>query len=343
VFTVFKTIALVLAAAALCVAVFVGPARVHEMIFPTPSVPADWQALLDAVRAFEQRMGFRATQNFKLRRDAAASYTTCVYVPRFTLPYSYQDPMIRWSDATDEQACRAAANGDDVYFTHVEAVGESATAMTQRILAGKLDRFLYLVIHEDCHDQFDLPFGFEEPLCNVLAYAGIAAFARKHYGWLTPERQAARRYVQRQARLTHAVVRYYGQIERLYARHARGRLTDEAALRARAYVFGAAERTLGWYRDTMSNVGLANEMTYSRHYPLIERVHRALGHDVAKTVAFFKAVDRAKPAAQTVLKAVGASDTSDIRFVRAYEAAIVETVLRELPHHTRGGAPSRIK
>lgn len=97
-------------------------------------------------------------------------------------------------------------------------------------------------------------------------------------------------------RLAHAVVGYYQQVEHLYARHARAEIAAEAALGERARLFSSAERTLDWKRRTMSNVGIANEMTYSRHYPLLETVYQTLGGDRAKTVAFFKQVDKQKPA-----------------------------------------------
>jgi hypothetical protein len=202
---------------------------------------------------------------------------------------------------------------------------------------------LYLVIHEDCHDQFDFPYGFEEALCNVLAYRGMTAFAREHYGAWTRANYAVRRYADTQTYLTHSVVSYYRQIEQLYARRASGEITALAALRERARVFGGAERTFGWYRGTLNNVGLANEMTYSRHFPLIDSVHVALGDDLAKTVAFFKAVDRVKTTAESVLLAERISDRKSAHFVHAHEAVVAQTVRRELAREAGIAAAARLK
>lgn len=328
---------------ALVAAVMAGPARLQEFFFPVPDVPGDWKSLLDEVRAYQRRIGFRDTANFRVTREQLSEYTICGYAPRLQLPYSYQDPAIRWSNATAEQACHADARAEDVYFARTEAVGEIGTAMTPRMLQGKLDRFLYLVIHEDCHDQFDFPYGFEEALCNLLGYQGMAAFARDKYGASAREHRAVRAYAQTQVQLTHAVVGYYRQVEQLYARHARGEMAAAAALIARVYLFGGAERTLGWRRRTMNNVGLANEMTYSRHYPLVERVYETLGQDMAQTVAFFKRVDRSKPAAAAVMAQQQISDPHSVRFVRAYETALAQVVEHLLADYSGTAATGRIK
>jgi hypothetical protein len=338
-----QKMALAAAAVVLFAALLAGPERTREFLLSAPRVPAQWQTLLADVRAFEQRIGFRATSNFDPRTGAKDGYTMCGHAPRLALPYSYQDPLIRWRDATTARACRDGAQDDDVYFVQVEAVGEVGAAVARSMLEGKLDRFLYLIIHEDCHDQFDFPYGFEEALCNVLAYRGMAAFAREHYGAWTRERQALRTYAVTQAQLTHTVVQYYAQVEALYARHARGDMATAAALLQRARVFGAAERSLGWHRRTLNNVGLANEMTYSRHYPLLERVVDALDGDLTRSVAFFKRADRSKPAPAAVMQVLRVADTKSLPFVRAYEAAVAAGVAQALADETGMAARRRIK
>ena len=321
-----KKLSLLLTVFTLSAILFGGCARIQDFVFPVPGVPSEWNALLADVRAFERRIGFKETANFKTVYQDAGSYSLCGYAPRLRLPYSYEDPAIRWGDAQNEQDCHAGAKADDVYFTTVEAVGEIGTAVTSTMLEGKLDRFLYLVIHEDCHDQFDLPYGVEEALCNLIGYKGMSAFTAQKYGSKAREGRAIRRYADHQSALTRAVVGYYNQVEELYAQHARHEISAEGVLKTRARIFGAAERTFGWKKNAMNNVGLANEMTYSRHYQQLERVHEALGNDLAKTVAFFKVVDKRKPAPASVMKQLRISDAISVQFVRAYETAVVDTI-----------------
>ena len=338
-----KRLAVLLSAVTLSAAVITGCSQLQDWILPTPSVPSEWNALLREVRGFERRIGFRETENFKEVYAEKGEYSMCGYAPRFQLPYSYEDPGIRWGDALNEKDCRAAANGDDIYFAKVEAIGEIGTAVTSTMLEGKLDRFLYLVIHEDCHDQFDLPYGVEEALCNLLGYKGMAVFAEERYGVKAREDRAIRRYSETQSRLTRATVNYYQQIELLYAQYARNEIVVDALQRERARIFSDAERTLAWKRGAMSNVGLASDMTYSRHYPLLETVHQTLGQDLSKTVAFFRQVDKVKPTRSAVMKQYRIADEKSARFVRAYEAAVAETIENVLRAYAGGNAPGWIK
>ncbi len=71
-------------------------AQFQDWIIPTPRVPAEWNALLDEVRAFERRIGFRETANFTDVFAERGGYRSCGHASKWHLPYSYQDPAIRW-------------------------------------------------------------------------------------------------------------------------------------------------------------------------------------------------------------------------------------------------------
>jgi len=115
----------------------------------TPRAYEQWTALIDEVRAFEQRIGFEPTDNFLDLSKEQAGFPICGYASRMYLPYSYEDPVIQWPESVTSRECRAAAEGTDVFFTTVEAIGEIGTPVTASMVGGKLDRVLYLVIHED--------------------------------------------------------------------------------------------------------------------------------------------------------------------------------------------------
>jgi hypothetical protein len=70
---------------------------------------------------------------------------------------------------------------------------------------------------------------------------------------------------------------------------------------------------------------MASEMTYSRHFPLSERVYNALGRDLARTVEFFRRVDAAKPSPAQFMKARNIASKDSVEFVRGYEAEVVKT------------------
>jgi hypothetical protein len=203
------------------------------------------------------------------------------------------------------------------------------------VLAVQLSRFLYLVVHEDCHEQFEFPYGIEEALCNLIAYKAMAQFSEEKYGPKAREYVAIQRYANREAERTRAIRTYYEQLAGHYARYERKELSEDALLRERAQVFGRAERVLAWQRGSLNNVSMANEMTYSRHYPLFESVYDALGRDLARTVEFFRRVDAVKPSPDEVMKMRGIADKDGLDFIRAYEAEIVRTIEAALVEGTR--------
>ena len=298
-------------------------------------VPRAWEPLLREVRAFEQRIGFQKTATFAEFSAEQGRVPFCGHVSPFYLPYSYEDPAIHWYNVTNERECRVHADGADVYFGTVEVLGEVGAAVSPEVLSVQLTRFLYLVFHEDCHEQFDLPYGVEEALCNVIAYKAMEQFSREKYGPEARQHLAIQRYTKVESTRTRTVKSLYEQVAVYYTRYDRKDLSAEALLKERARLFGKAERALAWKSGSLNNVGLANEMTYSRHYPLLEGVYDALGRDLSRTVDFFRRVDAAKPAPEAVMKKHRIETKEGVDFIRAYEAEVVRTIESELPKGTR--------
>ena len=298
-------------------------------------VPRAWEPLLQEVRAFEQRIGFQRTATFAEFSEEQGRVPFCGHVSPLYLPYSYEDPAIHWYNVATERECRAHADGADVYFGTVEVLGEVGAAVSPEVLSVQLTRFLYLVFHEDCHEQFEFPYGIEEALCNVIAYHAMEQFSRGKYGPEAREYLAIRRYTKGEAARTRTVKSIYEQLAVYYARYDGKELAADALLKERARLFGKAERALAWKRGSLNNVGIANEMTYSRHYPLLEGVYDALGQDLARTVEFFRRVDAAKPSPEAVLKKYKIASKDGLDFIRAYEAEVVRIVEASLPKTTR--------
>jgi len=324
------SLAVRLAAVALLAATIAGCAGVR-----TPRAYEQWTALIDEVRAFEQQIGFEPTDNFLDLSKEQAGFPICGYASRLYLPYSYEDPAIQWPESVTSRECRAAAEGTDVFFTTVEAVGEIGTPVTASMVGGKLDRVLYLVIHEDCHDQFELPYGIEEALCNLIAYKAMAVFTEQKFGADSREHKAIRGYADQQSELTRATKAVYEQLAAHYARYQREEISRDALMLERATVLRSARRPLGWKRGELNNVGLAYDMTYSRHYPYLEGVFDALGRDLERMVAFFKRVDELKPSREEVVNRHGLDVDDGVEFIRAYEGEIVKTIENALAQARR--------
>jgi len=108
-----------------------------------------------------------------------------------------------------------------------------------------------------------------------------------------------------------------------------------ALLEERARIFDRVGRELAWEKGMLNNVGIANDMTYSRHYPIVESVFVALDRDLARTVAFFRQVDARKPSSAAVMKRHGLKSDKGLEFIRANEAAVLEVVEKTLAEAKR--------
>ena len=152
----------------------------------------------------------------------------------------------------------------------------------------------------------------------------------KKYGAHAREDRAIRRYAATQSRLARTTITYYEQLAGLYARHERKEISSAVLLRERAAIYKSALKPLAWTKGDLNNVSLANHMTYSRHYPFLESVFDALGRDLARTVAFFRHVDQIKSSGAAVMQRHRIAAERSVEYVRAYEAAVVETIRKAL-------------
>lgn len=307
----------------------VGCTQLNEFLAPpAPPVADKWPTLLEELRAYEQRIGFRATRNFAKVATDRTSFPYCGRASNRRLPYSYSDRVIEWPEIEQEEVCRNVGADIDVYFGKAEAWGEIGTPITAAMLASTLDRFVYLVIHEDCHDQFDLPMGIEEPLCDIIAHRAMAEFSSEKFSWYATENRALKHYARSQAKHARRTILHYQRIEGLYQRFERGEISHANLLQLRSREFARAERELNIETGQLNNIGLANFMTYSRHYPALERIAEAWRDDLAGMIQFFRLVDARKPPREELLKQLALSDEKHADFLRAYEAAVLDVARR---------------
>jgi hypothetical protein len=314
-----------LASVALLLVAGCGPMR--DLASPTvPDMSAEWKTLLDELRAFERTIGFTETRNFVRFSDERDAYEYCGQASKRVLPYSYEDPAIQWFEQIDAEQCRDVGSDRDWYFGSVEVWGEIGTPVTSSMISVEMDRFVYLVIHEDCHDQFQLPYGIEEPLCDIITHRAMAQFAARNYGWYTRENRALRNYAVLQSRETRTTVAHYRELERLYTRFYRNELPLEDLLQARSIVFAKLERALDLPAGEMNNISLANRMTYSRHYGRLESAVDRIGPDLEAVMAFFRAVDAAKPDPEALMRRLSTDDRKSLAFVRGNEEAVIRII-----------------
>src|SRR5690349_3663783 len=98
------TVVLLLAAAAACTFLQDLTTRL-----PGPRLYEKGAEVIGGIRGFERRIGFRETDNFRNVDQETESYPFCGFSPAFYLPYSYQDPAIRWIEVKSVDECREKA------------------------------------------------------------------------------------------------------------------------------------------------------------------------------------------------------------------------------------------
>jgi hypothetical protein len=299
-----------------------------------PRSHAEWTALLEDVRRYQRRIGFEPTANFHRADEASEGYPRCGHASPFYLPYSYQDPAIRWQDVRTEAECRASVESMDVDFSMIEAVANRGTPVTRNMLVAPFARFVYLVLHEDCHAQFGLPSGIEEALCNALAFAGMDEIAEERFSDAPEEYRSLADFARAGSARADFTLALYEELAALYERHENGLISAETLLSERGEIFRTAEQRLARPEGSLNNVWLATLITYSRHYPLMRRVLDAFDGDLARAVAFFRRLDAARAAQDAVAAKLGQGGEDGIERVRAHEAAIVSAIERALDNET---------
>ena len=297
---------------------------------PAPRAREDWQRLVAKVRLVQQRIGFRPTANFKRADEKLEGYPFCGHTSPLYLPYSFDDPAIRWIEARTEQECRAASASADSNFTKAEAVAGLATPVTRRMLTAPLARFLYLVAHEDCHEQFNFPSGIEEALCNAFAFAVMERLAEERFQDDADARLAITRFTSAGAARAAFTRALYEGLARLYAQHEKALIGEDELLRERAEMLRSAEERFARPAGAFNNIWLATAITYSRHFALMQRVLDFFSGDLRRTLAFFRGIDAVKPESAEFAAARQFDDENSVAFVRAYEAAIVEMIEKAL-------------
>lgn len=313
---VITTLALVLCACA--------PLYTADGDLAAPRAENEWSALLEDVRRLQSRIGFEPTRNFRSVDAASEGYAYCGHGSPLYLPYSYQDPAIRWLDVQSEEDCRASAGLSEASLLKTEALAGRGTPLNARLLVAPVARFIYVVMHEDCHEQFALPSGIEEALCNVLAYAAMKALAEERFRDSPDEYNAIRLFARAGAARAEFTRGLYEDVAALYARRETTPVSEEALLRERRELLRQAERRLARREGSLNNVWLATTITYSRHHRLMQRTLEALNGDLARLVSFFKHLDAEQSGALAFAAQQGAD--RDLRRVRASEAAIADAV-----------------
>lgn len=269
----------VLGLAAACL----GCAAKGRLVRPAEAPRAE---LIRSLKDFEREAGFEETGNFSQSSSRAYIDYRCYFTGKLKLPSDYYQLKLRRGTTS---GCPVDHARYDVFFYRVEAVASGHTPITPSLGKASVERTLVVVPHEDFHNDSRMeawPTAIREAASTLVGFLAAAAFAKKEYGESSPEYLRLSREPRIFLRKAEIVNSYAARLAELYRKSRDGRTAKTRALEEKKALFSllrgeCAALPDAWsfnkHLSALNNAGLAFDLTYTRHYPLLYRVSRAAG------------------------------------------------------------------
>jgi hypothetical protein len=247
--------------------------------------------LVEEIKAFERDLGLKETDNFKIYSDQLESYDYFFYTPYTDLPYSLDDPSLLCSQGKPENYNLA---GYDVFYYSIQAIAGVKTPITASLMQAPISRFIHVVFHEDWHEQIDMTKGIEEPSAEIFSYNAALLFAEEKYGRDSVVYRTLEEEYSSKLRVSTVYQHYYDKLADLYQQYHSAEITEADTLSGKAKLIEAMgselEEIWGVRPDQLNNAYIAFQMTYFRHFPLMQQLFVASGYNLPKTIAVFRAM-----------------------------------------------------
>lgn len=140
--------------------------------------------LIQKVKKFEETLGMKPTKNFLVYKEKEDGYNLLFYCKKTEMPFSYLDPLLVMKSSTLdnlEDNLKALAEIGitpeeyDIYF-YVTQGQSGGTVVTKRLLNSEPEEIVGTVLHEDFHDNCDIPFHFNESAAVIFEFSGMCKF-----------------------------------------------------------------------------------------------------------------------------------------------------------------------
>lgn len=308
-----------------------------DNLLPSRSLIDERMALIGDIKKFQSGLGLPPTDNFLEYAEEVFCYPAGYTAPEDRVPYSYEDPVLTFHPNADPEKFYeiAKAENKDAFFYNIPALAHrGGTPATPLLMWEDIERFLYVVFHEDYHEIITLPPGIEEPACNLISMELAKKFALARFGDGSREYRRINGYSALECSRTKIVLSLYRDLNRLCFEYRRGRMTTRNFRNAKIRLCDAAyaeESRLihscgmeHWYdpsfKNPYNNVFVGFTMTYKRHLPLLERIFNPLDGNVSRITNVLRLLSREKPAKNEIKYWPGSTEADKIRL---YERAII--------------------
>lgn len=294
----------------------------------TPVAETQRLELIAEIKAFEKRLGFVETENFREYCPETGAYDYLFYTSSTQLPYSLDDPALIAAIGTRDSVY-IDFQKYDAYFYSIPSVAGEGTPLTESLMQAPLHRFIHIIFHEDWHEQVNLPMGLEEPSAEIIGYAAAMLFAGEKFGQDSTVYQTLKKHFDNRLRESEVYHGYYTRLKTLYAQYQEGKLSELDTLIRKARLLEAMGNELqniwGGKPDQLNNAFIAFQMTYLRHLPLMHEVLKATDFDLAKTILIFESMPEQEASYNSLEQVQGierqvtdylSSNLSDIQHLR---------------------------
>jgi len=250
-------------------------------------------ALVKEIKAFQKKIGFSATENFASYSDEKEAYHYYFYTPVIELPYSLDDPSLKNGEGTPQTVSLDAAKYD-VYFYSIPALAGVRTPVTKSLLESPLYRFIFVIFHEDWHEQISLPLGIEEPSGEIVSYVASLLFTEKRFGRNSGVYKNLEWELNHKLKESRVFQSYYSTLTALYADYHAGKISEAEALSHKDKLIQSMNHDIyniwGERRDQLNNAFIAFQMTYYRYLNLMYDVFSASNSDITATIKVLRAM-----------------------------------------------------
>jgi hypothetical protein len=255
---------------------------------------ADRRDLVSAIKNLENKLGFRRTRNFHKQSTKSAVAYRCYYTGKLELPDSYGDLQLI---SGTKDGCPLDPRKYDIFFYPLQAVGSGKTPVSASLEHASLERFLFVVPHEDFHANKELrklPATWSEASATLVGFMTAAEVARQKFGENSDVYQDLRHEPELFNRKAEIVNQYFAQLRKLYAAARAGRISEHDALDQKQTAFEEIQQACSAiipnpksFKRCLAadnNAGLAFDETYTKYYPLMYELYLAEGRQLKPTL-----------------------------------------------------------
>lgn len=276
--------------------------RVVAIDAPSDAGVGNRKDLVSAVKNLEKKLGFRRTKNFHKESAAADVAYRCYYTGKLELPASYE--KLQLVQGTKD-GCPLDPRQYDIFFYPLQAEGNGKTPVSASLEHASVERFLFVVPHEDFHADKELrklPATWGEASATLIGLLTGAEVARQKFGGTSAvylDLQGEPNLFNRKAEI---VNHYFDRLRKLYAAVRDGEISEPDALVEKQKVFSEIHQACSAISpDPKSfkrclaadnNAGLAFDETYTKYYPMMYQLYLAEGRELKPTLdALQRAMD----------------------------------------------------